>query len=216
MTDIFEKYVFEGRVKNIYEGVKKRLKPNRVREGTHTGFPNDGKRPFEDAFEKYGDEPYIIREAYGIVESWLVSEIPFFEDDIIVGFPRPTRPVYEMFCRGITVEGGDERTERLTPEMVPFSYDEMIRRCGERLGDGEKYAVMADGLWWTGGYQGHTIPSYPKLLSMGLDGVRAQIDAYDARAEKEGEDKKDFYRACRIIIDGMSRCITLRPCRRAG
>ena len=42
MKDVFEKYVFEGRVGAIYEGVKARLKPHDDREGTYTGFPDDG------------------------------------------------------------------------------------------------------------------------------------------------------------------------------
>ncbi|MBR3423989.1 MAG: hypothetical protein IKG80_05810 [Clostridia bacterium] len=210
MKDIFERFEFGGRVGVIYEGVKARLKSHDEREGTYTGFPDDGKTPFEDMFEKYAGEPYIVREAYGIVESWLVSEIPFFEGDILVGFPRPCRPVYEHFCRGITIEGGDERTERLSSEMVPFSYDEMHRRSFERVGKSpEEYDAMCSSLWWTGGYQGHTVPSYPKLLSMGLDGVMAQIDEYDAKTDASYTKKKDFYRACRIIIDGMSRWIEL-------
>ena len=210
MKDVFERFEFKGRVAAICEGVKARLKSHDEREGTYTGFPDDGKTPFEDMFEKYADEPYIIREAYGIVESWLVSEIPFFENDIIVGFPRPCRPVYEHFCRGITIEGGDERTERLSSEMVPFSYDEMHERSFERVGKSrEAYDTMCSALWWTGGYQGHTIPSYPKLLNLGLDGVMAQIDEYDAKTDASDTKRKDFYRACRIIIDGLSRWIVL-------
>ena len=162
MVNVFEKYEFTGRVGEIYKAVRARLKSHDEREGTYTGFPDDGKTPFEDMFEKYADEPYIVREAYGIVESWLVSEIPFFEGDIIVGFPRPCRPVYEHFCRGITIEGGDGRTERLAAEMVPFSYDEMHRRSFKRVGKSqEEYDAMCSSLWWTGGYQGHTVPSYP-------------------------------------------------------
>ena len=209
MTDIFEKYVFEGRVKNIYEGVKARLKPNRVREGTHTGFPDDGKTPFEDAFEKYESEPYIICLAHGIVDSWLVSEIPIFDDDILVGFPRPCRPVYEHFSCGISIEEDSERTERLRSRLIPRSSEPMHEEGRRRLGDDTAYRYATERLWWTGGYQGHTISNYPKLLSMGLDGVMAQIDEYDAKVSADDTKRKDFYRACRIIIDGMSRWIEL-------
>ncbi len=209
MTDIFEKYVFEGRVKNVYEGVKKRLKPNRVREGTYTGFPDDGKTPFEDAFEKYENEPYIVCLAHGIADSWLVSEIPFFEDDILVGFPRPNRNVYEHFSSGLIINEDTERIERLKSRMVPRTSEPMHEEGRRRFGDDTAYRYATERLWWTGGYQGHTVSNYPKLLSMGLGGVMAQIDEYDAKADPSDTKKKDFYRACRIIIDGMSRWIEL-------
>ena len=208
MTDIFEKYIFEGRVKNIYEGVKKRLKPNRVREGTFTGFPDDGKTPFEDAFEKYENEPYIVCLAHGIADSWLVSDIPFFEDDILVGFPRPNRNVYEHFSAGLIINEDTDRIKRLNSRMVPRTSEPMHEK-GRRIFGAEEYGHITDHLWWTGGYQGHTIPSYPKLLTLGLDGVMAQIDEYDAKADASDTKRKDFYRACRIIIDGLSRWIVL-------
>ncbi len=209
MTDIFEKYVFEGRVNTIYEGVKKRLKPNRVREGTFTGFPDDGKTPFEDMFEKYENEPYIVCLAHAIVESWLVSEIPFFDGDILVGFPRPNRNVYEHFSSGICINEDTERTEKLRPRMVPRTSEPMHAEGKRRIGDDQAYGHITNHLWWTGGYQGHTISNYPKLLTMGLDGVMAQIDEYDAKADPSDKKKKDFYRACRIVIDGLSRWIVL-------
>ncbi len=61
MTDVFEKYEFTGRLGEIYRDALARVRPNRDREGTKTGFPDDGKTPFEDAFERYPDEPYIVR-----------------------------------------------------------------------------------------------------------------------------------------------------------
>ena len=208
MKDIFEKFEFTGRVRRIYEGVLERLKPNRVREETWTGFPFDGRTPFEDAFEKYRDEPYPVKAAYGIVASWLETAPVFFEDDILVGFPRPMRKVYEHFCRGVTVEGETERHNRLEPEMVPYSWDLMNENSYKRVNNPEGFGAMNDALWWTGGYQGHTVPSYKKLLTMGLPGVLDQINHYDSLTPDSETKKKDLYRALRIIIEGLMRfCI---------
>ena len=103
MTDINKKFEFPERLRVVYEDARARLKPHDDREGTFTGFPDDGKTPFEDAFKKYADEPYIIKLAHGIVDSWLMSEPRIFPREMIIGFPRPLRPVYEHFSSGISV-----------------------------------------------------------------------------------------------------------------
>ena len=159
MTDVFEKYEFTGRLKAIYEDVLTRLKPNRARESTKTGFPDDGKTPFEDAFERFPDEPYIVCLAHGIVDSWLVSEPVIFDRDIIVGFTRPDRPVYEHFSWGIKIERETERTRRLRGRMVPRDEEPMHEEGRRRFGDPKAYDLVSQILWWAGGYQGHTICS---------------------------------------------------------
>ena len=209
MTDVFEKYEFTGRLSEIYRDALARVRPNRDRESTKTGFPDDGKTPFEDAFERYPDEPYIVCLAHGIVDSWLVSEPVIFPHDMIVGFTRPDRPVFEHFSWGVKIEKETERTARLRSRMVPRDEEPMHEEGRRRFGDPKAYGYVSEILWWAGGYQGHTIPSYPKLLTMGLDGVRAQIDEYDAKADPADREKKDFYRACRIIINGLSDWLLL-------
>ena len=46
MTDINKKFEFPERLRVVYEDARARLKPHDDREGTFTGFPDDGKTPF--------------------------------------------------------------------------------------------------------------------------------------------------------------------------
>ena len=211
MTDINTKFEFPERLRVVYEDVRARLKPHDDREGTFTGFPDDGKTPFEDAFRKYADEPYIIKLAHGIVDSWLRSEPRIFPREMIIGFPRPLRPVYEHFSSGISVWGvkDEEKRKELEKLLIPVTDEPMHREGERRIGDPMAYHYITQNTWWAGGYQGHTICSYPKLLTMGLDGVLEQIDFYDDKVDPSDKKKKDFYRACRIIINGISEWILM-------
>ena len=209
MTDIFEKFEFSERTGKIKDGILKRLRSNRTREDTATGMPNDGKTPFEDVFEEYENEPYVVCEALAIVRSWLVSEPVFFDDDILVGFPRPRRDVEEHFHFGICIYNETERVKKLHDRLVPDDY-RSIKNEGIKLFGGDRKAYdTINNAWWAGGYQGHTIPSYPKLLTMGVGGVLDQIEYYDSRTDASDTKKKDFYRACRIILEGFSEWIIM-------
>lgn len=207
-----EKYVFEGRLKTVRDGILTRLKPQSIREGTFTGMPDDGKTPFIDVFEKYPDDPYIINLARGIVESWMVSKPEIFEGDYFIGFPRPCRGCYEHFHWGIIFEEDakrDERFEKLHSRMEPLNHDYKDRRGYELMGK-EAYEYATDnGLWWTGGYQGHTVPKYEKLLKLGVDGILAEINHFDSVTPVGNARKKNFYEACRIIMTGFSRWIEM-------
>ncbi|MBP5235940.1 MAG: hypothetical protein J6128_00135 [Clostridia bacterium] len=209
MQDIFEKFEFSKRTGAIYEDVLKRVKPNRKREDTATGMPDDKKTPFEDAFEEYADESYIVCEAHAIVYSWLYSEPIFFDNDILVGFPRPFRNIVEHFSFGNCYMHRTDRIKAIYNRLIPMDDnvldDEGVRRFG---GDANAYGYVKGYAWSAGGYQGHTIPSYPKLLGMGVGGVLDQIESYDSKTDPADKKKKDFYKACRIIMEGFSAYIT--------
>ncbi len=206
-----ERFVFSERAQRICDVMNERINPENVHWGTFTHLPDDKKTPFQDVFEKNPDSPYIINLAKGIVESWMVSEPVIFERDILVGFPRPDRIFRDEFSHGIISEKEkeewDERALALWPRLCPLDDDYMHEEGERRMGKEAYWAATDEGLWWTGGYQGHTVPSYEKLLSMGIGGVVAQIDEYD-RACSDPE-KKDFYEACRIVMKGLSAWILM-------
>ena len=131
MNNAYEKYVFGTRNERVRLDVLKRLKPNRVRERTYTGMPDDGKTPFLDVFERMPDEPYIICLAHAIVESWLVSEPQIFEGEYFIGFPRPVRPIWEHFSEGISGSDDteiDERRARLYP--ISMNIVKVMKKIG--------------------------------------------------------------------------------------
>ena len=212
------KFEYSPDMQAVYEDLLKRLKPNRVREDTWTGAPTDGKNPFLDVFLETKGEPYAIRLAKSIVRSWMVTE-PFLADgDILIGNPRPWRPLYEHFSFGIFVvrdalndpsyDGVREEQLKLMNEMedefVPlgwhYLYDEARRRfvTPETPDD---YTRVANGLWWTGGYQGHTVPNYDILVTKGIGGVHADVAS---RLEEETDPhKRETLEACKIILEGL-------------
>ncbi len=207
-----EKLELTERTEALKRQIEKRILPNRVREGTNTGGPFDGKTPFLDVFEEYSDEKYIIKLARAIVRSWVDTDCVIYPGDILVGVVRPSRPVVEHFSYGInwnydfTEECADgarhiKRREALAAALRPLDNAVINRECERLFGFNESDPAFR-GLWWVGGYQGHTVPYYQKLMTVGIDGILDEIIFYSARCEDE--DKLDFYRACAIIMRGFS------------
>lgn len=137
--------------------------------------------------------------------------------DLLVGVPRPGRPIKEHFSMGITVwmpQYDDEpwaarseeykaRCEKLIPRMIPATLDDMNNRQKEIFGIAPGDPAF-QGLWWTGGYQGHTVPYYKKLLTLGLDGLLAEIED-----SVKVHGNNPVLRACRVIVEGMSEWILM-------
>jgi len=206
------------RMSKIRADVEARMKPWGARESTHTGGAYDKKEPFLDAFEDLADAPYPVALAEGIVRSWLETEPVIYESELLVGINRPQRRFYEHFSWGLydhmwafesrpdylEIHDDIERRYRAIGEsrITPGSSSAMEQACREFFGSEEGAKASERGLWATGGYQGHTVPGYPKLLSLGLDGTLEQIDLYDANTIDP--DKRAFYEALRIIVRGLS------------
>ena len=215
-----EKYVFSERMELILDGIGKREVPNRLKEETWTNTELDGKTPFCDVFEEYAGEPYVINLSRAIVRSWLVTERKIYPGEIVVGVTRPRREACEHFSWGIAPHiWNDEiknspayrdrydeiykRFEKLylsdgqTMQQGTFD-DELIPRQNEIFGKD----TDLDGLMWVGGYQGHTVPSYPMLLSLGIGGAREKVKKYMKVYEGDAK-KRELYEAMLIILDGL-------------
>lgn len=177
----------------------------------------DGRTPFLDAFERHPGEPYGICLAEAIVESWLVSEPQMHPDDHLLGAPRPPRLLVEHFSWGITVhrevldapayaprrEQTLDRLELLSPRLFPASMQEVQAEGIRRLGSPEAWQASKNSLWWVAGYQGHTVPDFHRLLTIGIDGVLADIRHH--RRRSEGPAANDVLTACEIIYSGLAR-----------
>lgn len=215
-----EKIEFSSKVQHLYDDLMKRIYGRFAREDTLCSpIEYDGKTPFLDVFEETKSEPYPIRLAKAIVRSWLVTEPLIFDGDILVGVVRPKRPCSEHFSYGIREnnvlgEGGtylyrkeeiERRREASYSDMNPLDLYHMLDEADRRFAIGDDTTVheetLNNKLWLIGGYQGHTIPSYSKLLTLGIGGVHAQCKARLAEVE-EGE-SKNFLTACVIILEGL-------------
>ncbi len=228
-----EKFIFSPRMAKVQEDVLGRLQPNRPRENTDTSPAEIGERtPFVDEFTEHPDRPYIINLAKAIVRSWMVTPIMIFKDEALVGITRPLYTAREHFSWGIHADRifgaedlglNDEEMRKLARRMEPMTLEYMDDE-GRRIFGAEKYEILRkDHIFSAGGFQGHTVPDYPRLLEKGLDGMLAYIDACEAARAKgyvkigttgeggeplEGQELADFYEACRIIIRGMSEWLT--------
>ena len=203
---------FTPRMQAVQADIKSRLRKRDLRENTFIDpIPLNGANPFADVFEEMPDAPYVIALAHSIVRSWLSMPPVIYADEVVVGITRPTYPLMEHFSWGIqfrpekaTPKNGypeteKARMERLRSRMTPLNYEHMHQAGRELLGE-KAYDVMTrEKMYWAGGYQGHTLPSYVTLLENGLDGMLEKIDHYAAIHHD-----RDFYEACRILVRGMS------------
>ncbi|MBR6918394.1 MAG: hypothetical protein IKN38_09445 [Clostridia bacterium] len=215
-----KKYEFSPRMKKVLDGIAEREVPNRLKEESWTNTKLDGKTPFIDVFEEMADSPYEIKLAHAIVRSWLVTEPDIFPGEAIVGVTRPRREANEHFSWGVVgqvwndeIKNSDKYRER---------YDEIYKRF-EKLYLSGLGAMQQDdfsthltprqneifgkdtelgGLMWVGGYQGHTVPSYPMLLELGIGGAAGKVRRYMKVYEGDAK-KQTLYEAMLVILDGL-------------
>lgn len=225
-TYLDRKYVPSPEMQRVIDELEPRMFTRYYREGTFTGGPYDGKEPFIDVFEEMPDAPYAIALATAISRSWAESRIAVLPGEIIVGTARPNRRFSEHFSFGIKnnewcvenepayqpiAEEIDKKYAALETRMRPGNYDAMHKAGKEFFGEKEYDSLGS--LMWTGGYQGHTIPGYPKLLGWGLDRTIEEINKYDANTNDEK--KHELYAAMRIIVEGLSEFAILHAERAA-
>lgn len=209
-----EKLEFSELLTPLVASVMPRLKSQGTREGTGTGPSPDGKLPFLETFERYPDLPYVETLAHAIVESWLESPIVVYEEDILVGVPRPPcRPLVEHFSWGIQYHKWNlddpayrdrrddiaARIEAQKHRLFPLGDEHMEREREAIFGD-ERHYIR--GLWWAGGYQGHTVSNYKRLLERGIEGTLADVRKYASNTNDE--EKLSLYRALETLLHGMT------------
>jgi hypothetical protein len=165
-------------------------------------MPNDGKEPFYDAYLDDPDESGIVIQAKGIVNSWLYSAPVVTEGEYFACFNRNLRRVHEHFSFGVHGLDFDNSTPEMVAKVRPLLYEYIDDRGIELMGE-EAYRNSGR-IWWAGGYQGHTVPSYDKLMKLGIGGTIEQINYYDGITPAGNKKKKEFYKACRIIMEGFS------------
>ena len=212
-----KKLEFSPEVQAVVDEVVPRLCSRDDRENTRTGAAFDGKTPFIDAFEELPDAPYSEAYATGIAYSWIQSEPAVLPGELIVGTVRPNRLTAEHFSYGMIdyehricedeewIKNHEAIQKRHGPvygRMHPANNDELDAKGIEILGEAG-FEAANEGLWWCGDFQGHTVPGYPKLLAQGLDKTVEEINKYAANTTDEK--KLEFYKAERIIVEGLSK-----------
>ncbi len=218
--NIEDKLQFTDRFKKVEAGVRARLRLRDPREFTLIDpIPTNGKNPFADVFEEMPDAPYVIALAHAIVRSWLDMPCVIYPHEAVVGITRPTYPLMEHFSWGVqfhddkidaehgfdseeAVNAEKARIDALRERMTPLSFSHVEDAGIELLGRERCDELEKLGLFWAGGYQGHTLPNYVTLLTNGLDGMLEKIDKY-AKINAKDQETADFYEANRILARGM-------------
>ncbi len=209
-----EKLMMSERLEALGRTVRARLKGFDAEENTKTGPPANGEEPFLDVFEEMPDAPYAHCLAHAIVRSWLTAPVVVYDEDILLGVPRPEMIVHEHFSWGLWYNRhlfGKEpflsreaqtraRVEAMRKRLFPLDWNYMGEEGFRRFGR-ETFLKLEDGLWTVGGYQGHTVPGYPKLLRLGLGGAAEEIRSY--MANTQDEEKLVLYEALIIILEGI-------------
>ncbi len=212
-----EKLQYTARMQRVSDAVEPRLLPYGRREGTNTSpVGTEGKNPFLDVFEEMPDAPLVIAQAHAIVRSWMVTPCVIYPDEAVVGITRPFYPIREHFHWGVMTDEfrrdvvdpmpdspEKERLLNILRRMSPLSFDEVLAEGRRQIGPERMKAIQDDCFFSPGGYQGHTVPNYPRLLEKGLDGMLDYIDACAAQHPEAAA--ADMYEACRVIVRGMSR-----------
>ena len=216
------KLAFSPNMQRVYDDLMERLQPYGAREHTSTGPDRaGGKNPFADVFAEMPDAPYAICCAHGIVRSWMESPFVIYPGEYVVVITRPFYPIMEHFSHGLQdnrwildqpefaskKEWEIERITRMYDRMFPLC-DDYLHDAGKAFFTPEIYeAIRQDGLWWAGGYQGHTVPDYKTLLTLGLDGLLEKIHRCAAAHTGADEQAALVYQASEIVICGLSRWI---------
>ncbi len=210
-----EKLPLSDQLDALGKTVRARLKGYSLEENTFTGPKPDGSHPFLDVFEEMPDASYSHCLASGIVRSWLTAPVVIYDEDLLVGLPRPNLVIMEHFSWGLRyhenrleeeevyrkdAESIRARVKTLSGRLFPLDHSH-IDREGERMFGKEAYDILSLGLWWVGGYQGHTVPGYPQLLRKGFGGIAEEIRSY--MANTTDEKKLDLYEALLILLEGL-------------
>ena len=211
-TSTEERIVLSSRMAAVKKEISQRLQIFTYREKTWC-CPvevDNLTNPFLAEFTEHPDAPYVINLANSIVRSWMETPFVIFENEAVVGITRPQYAMIEHFSLGIrgaesVLEDPDrEQAEVLYRRLAPLTKRHIAEEGERTVGRTEFRALEKDALFHAGGYQGHTVPDYSRLLENGLDGMLALIDRYAAENVRDQE-SADFYEANRIIIRGMSR-----------
>ncbi|MCI9141369.1 MAG: hypothetical protein HFH87_01950 [Lachnospiraceae bacterium] len=213
-TSTEERIVLSPRMAAVKKEISARVRIFTYREKTWC-CPvevDDMTNPFLAEFTEHPDAPYVINLANSIVRSWMETPFVIFENEAVVGITRPQYALIEHFSLGI--RGAEsvledphlnrEQAEVLYHRLAPLTKSHIAEEGRRIIGRTEFEALEKDALFHAGGYQGHTVPDYSRLLENGLDGMLALIDRYAAENVRDRE-SADFYEANRIIIRGMSR-----------
>ena len=167
-------------------------------------------------------EATIIRRAKALASVLSEMDIRIGEGELIVGnqarqpkagplFPEYAQDWILSQMDTFATRPGDkfqvsDEDKALLREVLPFWEGRSLRDAWRARVPSEALAAMASGVIANENYTmsgpGHLVPDYPKLLRLGLKGIKEEIGCYAAQLDSDSQGEKlDFYQACRLVCD---------------
>lgn len=180
-------------------------------------------RYLTESFKKTEGEPIIIRQAKALYNILAKIEIHIYPDELIVGNitskPLGAGIFPEFIGYRILAELDTLETRETNPFKISDSEKKELQQIMQYwdgktvydiartyMSDECKHVMDSIGVFILTEIAGisHIILNYPKILTSGFEGIKAEAVRRLATAEKEGNIvKRDFYNAVIIVCDGV-------------
>jgi len=174
------------------------------------------------AYQATEGEATIIRRAKALAAILSEMDIRIDEGELIVGNqarqPR-AGPLFPEYAQDWILSQMDTFASRLGDKFQINDEDKSLLREvlpyweGRSLRDNWRSRVPAEALAattngvianenYTMSGPGHLVPDYPKLLRLGLKGIKEEIEHHTAELGSDSQKEKlDFYQACLLVCD---------------
>ena len=149
-------------------------------------------RYYLDAYLAHINDIPILREAYAQAAYWQNADIEFYPEELIAGMISSAECVGFHYGCGTYVNTDGVDADIVRKHAYQY-YDQSFINARE-------YAHLESHASSTTWYGGHMVLDYETILDIGLEAYREKIRFY---AAKYGEDKRDFYKAMEIVLDGV-------------
>ncbi|MFQ6039912.1 MAG: pyruvate formate lyase family protein [Candidatus Poribacteria bacterium] len=171
----------------------------------------DNKEPFAEAFMALENEHPYVRFAQAHCASWRESPVNIGKSERIVGIPRPRRVVESTISNGLQFNGkicerlmetGDAEQRRRAQSLLDYFPGRHVTR---ELIHEESIKRGAPWRWAIGNgasFQGHMVIDYARILSIGIPGLRREIE--EAMSACDNPKKDAFYRSLLLYCDNMA------------
>ncbi|HOO55522.1 MAG TPA: pyruvate formate lyase family protein [bacterium] len=141
-------------------------------------------------------------------------------DDIALPVDFEFRTMDERGVNPYEISPGDRR--ELLREILPFwrggTVTERVRKAVAAAGlaprevsgfmdaagvSGSRQEISVSPLWSVSGFQGHVVPDYGRVLDVGLEAMKEDVESRLERGDEMPEDDRDFLRSILIALDSV-------------
>ena len=168
--------------------------------------------PFAESYMRNEGLAQSLRIALAVQEGWRRMPLEVRAEDVFAGHP------WRQSVAGYSFGSGVYCNEELAREWAASAGPDVRRRLEEIVGYfrgnttqaliggllRERKLDGAEGVYWAGGWGGHTLPDYGKALSLGAEGLRQEVlDRLAARGGALTHDQRQWYQSLLVTCDTL-------------